>query len=144
MSCSVLQRVAVCLGEWLGTNIVTRNRFVRSCFFFGDLRASACAGGCVWHGMRVNVLSVFVTEWFNVRTWRSQEDEDIGWLQVVGSLKLYVSFAEHCPFYRALLQKRPIILKSLLIVANPYRIRHDIYVWMSHSTTSKGESRWSR
>ena len=44
----------------------------------------------------------------------------MGWLRLVGSLKLQVSFAEHSLFYRALLQKRPIILRSLLIVATPY------------------------
>jgi len=42
-----------------------------------------------------------------------------GWLQLVGSLKLWVSFTEYSLFYRALLQKRPIILRSLLIVATP-------------------------
>jgi len=45
----------------------------------------------------------------------------IGWLWLVGSLKLQVSFAEYSLFYRALLQKRPIFLGSLLIVATPYR-----------------------
>jgi len=49
---------------------------------------------------------------------------NMGWLRLVGSLKLQVSFAEYHPFYRALLQKRPIILRSLLIVATPY---HTIY-----------------
>ena len=44
----------------------------------------------------------------------------MGWLRLVGSLKLYVSFAGYSLFYRALLQKRPIILRSLLIVATPY------------------------
>ena len=39
----------------------------------------------------------------------------------VGSLKLQVSFAEYSLFYRALLQKRPIIIRSLLIVATPYQ-----------------------
>jgi len=34
----------------------------------------------------------------------------MGWLRLVGSLKLYVSFVE----YRALLQKRPMILRGLL------------------------------
>jgi len=34
---------------------------------------------------------------------------DIGWLLLVGSTKLQVSFAEYSLFYRALLQKRPII-----------------------------------
>ena len=39
------------------------------------------------------------------------------WLRLVGSLKLYVSFAECRLFYRSLLQKRPIIVRNLLIVA---------------------------
>jgi len=43
----------------------------------------------------------------------------MGWLRLVGSLKLYVSFAGYSLFYRALLQKRPMILRSLLIVATP-------------------------
>jgi len=46
-----------------------------------------------------------------------------GVAQLVGSLKLYVSIAEYSLFHRALLQKRPIILRSLLIVATPH--------WMS-------------
>jgi len=41
------------------------------------------------------------------------------WLRLVGSLKLQVSFAGYSLFYRAPLQKRPITLKSLLIVATP-------------------------
>jgi len=36
-------------------------------------------------------------------------DTDMGWLRLVGSIKLQVSFAEHSPFYRSLLQKRPMI-----------------------------------
>jgi len=39
----------------------------------------------------------------------------MGWLRLVGSLKLQVSFAEYYLFYRALLQKKPVILRSLLI-----------------------------
>ena len=42
----------------------------------------------------------------------------MGWLRLLGSFKIYVSFAEYSLFYRALLQKRPIILKSHLIVAH--------------------------
>jgi len=42
------------------------------------------------------------------------------WLRVVGSFKLSVSFAGYSLFCRALLQKRPVILRSLLIVATPY------------------------
>ena len=43
----------------------------------------------------------------------------MGRLRFVGSLKVYVSFAEYSLIYRALLQKRPKILRSLLIVATP-------------------------
>ena len=43
----------------------------------------------------------------------------MGWLRLVGSLILYVSFAEHSLFYRTLLQKRPIIRRSLQIEATP-------------------------
>jgi len=43
----------------------------------------------------------------------------MGWLHVVGSLKLQVSFAKE-PYERAdILQKRPVILRSLLIIATP-------------------------
>jgi len=38
----------------------------------------------------------------------------VGWLRLVGSIKLQVSFAEYSLFYRALLQNTPIILSSLL------------------------------
>ena len=41
----------------------------------------------------------------------------IGWLRLAGSLELQLSFAEYHLFYRALFQKRPVILRSLLIVA---------------------------
>ena len=33
----------------------------------------------------------------------------MGWLQLVGSIKLWVSFAEYSLFHRSLLQKRPVI-----------------------------------
>jgi len=52
-----------------------------------------------------------------LETWLS----NMGWLRLVGSLKLHVSFAEYRLFYRALLQKRPIILRSLLIEDTPYQ-----------------------
>ena len=61
-----------------------------------------------------------------------------GWLRVVDFLKLYVSFAEYNLFYRALLQKRPMILRRLLIVVTPYplplhvswfiNICHDLFI----------------
>jgi len=46
----------------------------------------------------------------------------MGWLRLVGSLKVKVSNAKE-PYKRDdILQKRPIILRSLLIVANPYHL----------------------
>jgi len=44
---------------------------------------------------------------------------NMGWLTLVGSLILWVSFAKE-PYQRDyILQKRPMILRSLLIVATP-------------------------
>jgi len=51
---------------------------------------------------------------------------NLGWLRSVGSIRLYVSFAEYHIFYRALLQKRPMILRSLLIVKEPTNRSHPI------------------
>ena len=45
----------------------------------------------------------------------------MGWLRLVVSFKSQVSFAEYSLFYRALLQKRPVILRSLLTKATPYK-----------------------
>jgi len=49
----------------------------------------------------------------------AMSNKHMGWLRLVGSLKLQVSFAEYSLFYRAVLHKRPVILRSLLIVATP-------------------------
>ena len=50
----------------------------------------------------------------------------MGWLRLVGSLKLQVSFANE-PYKRDyILQKRPIFLRSLLSVATPY-LFEDLY-----------------
>jgi len=43
----------------------------------------------------------------------------MGWLRLVGSLKLKVSFAKEPDATDYILQKKPIILRSLLIVATP-------------------------
>ena len=45
----------------------------------------------------------------------------MGWLKLVGSLKIQVSFAKEPLFCRALLQKRPIFLGSIQAVATPQR-----------------------
>jgi len=44
----------------------------------------------------------------------------MGWLRLACSLKLHVSLTEYCLFYKSLLQKRHMILRSLLIAATPY------------------------
>ena len=56
---------------------------------------------------------------------------DMGWLRSVGSIKLVVSFAAYRLFYRALLQKRPIILSILLTEATLYVVRYNS-VWYVH------------
>ena len=54
---------------------------------------------------------------------------DMGWLRLVGALKVQVSFAKE-PYKRDdILQKKPIILRRLLIVATPYDARTCICVW---------------
>jgi len=69
---------------------------------------------CVCTSMRMRKECVFV------HVWECARDVCMGWLWLVGSFKLYVSFAEDRLFYRALLQRRPIIVRSLLTKATPY------------------------
>jgi len=53
----------------------------------------------------------------------------MGWLRSVGSIKLQISFTAYHFFYRALLQKRPIILSILLSEATPYKdLPNEIYI----------------
>ena len=67
-----------------------------------------------------------------VRERACMQQRPMGWARLVGSLKLYVYFAEYGFFYRALLQKRHIIWRSLQniiwrslpIVATPYASTH--------------------
>ena len=64
---------------------------------------------------------------------------DIIWARkVVGSIKLYVSFAEYHLSYRGHLQKRPIILSILLTETTPYLVATwpiaiSIYIYLSTS-----------
>ena len=53
----------------------------------------------------------------------------IGWLTLVGSIKLYVSFAEYSLFYRGVLQKRPIISSILLTKATQKHLTC-VYTWV--------------
>jgi len=91
---------------------------------------------CMSHVTHMNESSslfAHVNEWVMSHIWINHETCHIGWLRLVVSLKLYVSFAGYIFFYRALLQKRPIILRSQLIVATPYQSIM-LHKWMSHIT----------
>ena len=57
-------------------------------------------------------------------------------LWLVGSLRLWVSFAEYCLFYRALLQKRPIIYRSLLSVLTYHHLWHDSFICVTHNLST--------
>ena len=57
----------------------------------------------------------------------------MGWLQLVGSSKLYVSFAKETYERDDILQKRPIILRSLLIVATPQIHRYTSVLTSSYT-----------
>jgi len=57
--------------------------------------------------------------WVSGIWWNMGVYSNMGWLRLVGSSKSQVSFAEYRLFYRALLQKRPIILSILLTKSTP-------------------------
>ena len=111
--CSVLQCVAVCCSVL---------QYVAMC------RSVLTLEGLVGHkiGKHTQCVCVCESERARVRVYKrviervySNKRRYMGWLRLVGSLKLQVSFAEYGFFYKALLQKRPTILRSLLIVATP-------------------------
>ena len=65
----------------------------------------------------MNSLIMFLKSWHC-----SHLHSHMGWLRLVGSLKTQVSFAKE-PYKRDyILQKRPILLRSLLIIATPWSI----------------------
>jgi len=74
-------------------------------------------------GLRVSAntrMHTYICTYIHAR-WYT--DVGIGWLRLVGSLKLSVSFAEYIvSFIRLFCQKRSMILRSLVIVATPYVI----------------------
>ena len=75
---------------------------------------------CLWHvyvHSTVYVLCVYVESYL---IWVQQRSVTMGWLRLVGCLKIQVSLQNTGLFCRALLQKRRIFLSILLIVANPY------------------------
>ena len=76
----------------------------------------------IWN-MTHSYVTCLIRMWHDTHeqvTRRCSSHSHMAWLRLVDSSKLYVSFAEYRLFYIAFLQKRPIILRSLLIVATPY------------------------
>ena len=72
--------------------------------------------------MRIISYELLVTSCYaTVQSEYSVQSEHMGWLRLVGSLKLYVSFAKEPYKGDYILQKRPIILRSLLIVATLFQ-----------------------
>jgi len=67
----------------------------------------------------------------------------MGWLRLVGSLKLQVSFAKEAYKRDDILQKRPIILRRLLIVATPYYVRQSVLWHLSRQSVFRHHARQS-
>ena len=77
--------------------------YIHTCIMIRAMRVNVCIYLCrMWHEP-TRVLSV----WYLICIYHGIFP--MGWLRSVGSIKLWVSFAEYRLFYRALLQKRPII-----------------------------------
>jgi len=79
-------------------------------FFFAKYSVSAACPFHTWHDSMVTHMS----------STRIYIRHGMGWLWLVGSLKLQVSFAKEPYNTDDTLQKKPIILRRLLIVATPY------------------------
>jgi len=97
------------------------------------MRMWPCVQYHLTHAYRVmsHIFTGHVT--FTYVTWRAKYHlTHMGWLRLGGSLQLYVSFAKE-PYKRDdILQKRPIILRSLLIVATPYAYRVMSHIFTGH------------
>ena len=108
-------RLAVCvvwcvhLCDWICVREVWWSVLCETCmcviWFVWVWRLCDAMRACVWFDLCERGVAVCVV-WYALR--------------VVGSFKLQVSLAEYSLFYRTLLQKRPVIWRSLLIVAISY------------------------
>jgi len=74
----------------------------------------------IWFRVRANAKRIYsyIMYIYICKHWH------MGWLWSVGSIKLSVFLAEYCLFYRALLQKRPVIWSILLTKATPCHDTH--------------------
>ena len=122
--CSLLQSVAVCCsllqweGKQWGYSVLL---FVVQCVavLCNMLQCIAVGGETVGLQCLIVCCQVCCSVCCNVPPSASGRGNSgsMEWLRFVVSLKSYISFAKYRLFYRALLQKSPIIERSLLIVA---------------------------
>jgi len=113
--CRVLQSVAVCCSALVVLKVWRNMLFVKHTALYASSKAKK-------HSKKHIFPKNFLVAPVRIRT-RSTRSSYVGfvmgWPRVVGMLKLWVSFAEYSLFYTALLQKKLVILRSLLIVATP-------------------------
>jgi len=82
--------------------------------------------------------------WFHTKAHQDYHTGIWGGNKLVRSLKSWVSVTEIRLFYRRLLQKRPIILKSLLIVATPSESLIHTQCGISRSAMTRLDIRMTR
>jgi len=107
--------VCVCMCHlWVCVCVCVSPMIVCVCVYVSPMRVCVCVYTC----HRWVCVCICVT--YESKT--STHQTDMGWLRLVGSLKLSVSFAKE-PYERDdILQMRTIIWKSLLIEATPYTV----------------------
>jgi len=106
---------------------------------------------CVWHDVveSVHDCAMCVTWRCRICTWLCYDDTPYGVATISSLLEIIGLFCKKEPWKRDyILQKRPITLRSLLIVATPYRIwtsrfthasvmlhlNESCHIWISHVT----------
>jgi len=103
---------------------------VACCSLVAVLLQSCCSAALVTMSGFIQIWFLFFLVWFFCPVVVARVAlGTMWWLRLVGSLnlKLQVSFAEYSLYYRALLQKRPMISRSLLNVATPYGLLHPVW-----------------
>jgi len=84
-------------------------------------------------------MHVYVCTQKRTRRQPIRMQQAMGWRRLVGSIKSQVSFAKELYKRDDILEKRSIILKSLLIVATPYTNR--VYIWRCLDAAGREVSR---
>jgi len=120
--CSVLQCVTVCCSVYESCHIYEYT-WLES--YDSTSTTSNSAQSSTLHHYRYIIIEC---SWFKLRRICSFTHRDMGWLRLVGSLKLQVSFV----FCKRALQKRPIFCEETCNVLEPANRSHPTCVWRSH------------